>query len=243
MPRPPMRYTTPRHPAHSSYTPRPSTFHTPYVASRSGGDSNDPNDPNRGNHGRPVDTPMVMAIMAHLSALVATTPTVTHTDHHHLLLHHKCVDHLLQVPHQVAMDLLQVHLLQVLLLTALHQDRHQDRHQDLHPPGPPPSPPTGAGGSGLPPRQHFTCKPNLAVYKEFKDTADYSAWIVSTIAALRAHGLGLLVEHDYRPAENDPFVMEDWWSKQAFGYMMLDQRVLPTTGRRIIQNPNPSFHR
>jgi hypothetical protein len=44
------------------------------------------------------------------------------------------------------------------------------------------------------------------------------------------------VEPDYRPDENDPFAMEDWCSKQAFGYMMLDQRVLTTTGRRIVQS-------
>jgi hypothetical protein len=43
------------------------------------------------------------------------------------------------------------------------------------------------------------------------------------------------MEHNYRPDENDPFAMEDWRSKQAFGYMMLDHRVLTTTGRRIVQ--------
>jgi hypothetical protein len=77
----------------------------------------------------------------------------------------------------------------------------------------------------------------LSVYKEYKDTADYSAWKASTVAALRAHGLALLVAHPpYQPDPNDPFAVEDWWSKQAFGYMMLDQRVLTTTGRRIVQS-------
>jgi hypothetical protein len=44
------------------------------------------------------------------------------------------------------------------------------------------------------------------------------------------------VEPNFRPDESDPFAVEDWWSKQAFGYMMLDQRVLTTTGRRIVQS-------
>jgi hypothetical protein len=75
-----------------------------------------------------VDTPLVMAIMVRISDMVATT----HTNHPPLLIHHKCLDHLLQVPHRVATDPLQVHHLQVLLLKVFHQDRHQDHHQDLH---------------------------------------------------------------------------------------------------------------
>jgi hypothetical protein len=86
-----------------------------------------------------VDIPIAMAIMVHLSDLVATTHTVTHPDHHPLLIHPKCLDHLLQVHHWVDTDLLQVlhlllqaHLLQVLLLPVLHRDCHQDLHQVRH---------------------------------------------------------------------------------------------------------------
>ena len=45
----------------------------------------------------------------------------------------------------------------------------------------------------------------------------------------------MLVDPHFRPNYSDPLDYEDWFAKQAFGYMMLDQRVLTNTGRRIVQ--------
>ena len=101
---------------------------------------------------------------------------------------------------------------------------------------PPPYSPYENQGNRPPARSMFVCKPSLSVYKDYADIAEYSPWHASTVAALRAHGLGDLLNPYYHPDPNDAHAMSDWDNKNAFAFMMLDQRVLTNTGKRIVQS-------
>ena len=80
----------------------------------------------------------------------------------------------------------------------------------------------------------FTTKPNISHYPEYTDPTQYTTWIASTAACLRAHGCAELLNPGYTPA-NNPKSRRNRRSKLAFGYMMLDQKIKTNTGRQIVQ--------
>jgi hypothetical protein len=98
------------------------------------------------------------------------------------------------------------------------------------PPGPSSSGSVASSANGPNRRKRFTCKPDIAAYKEYKMEAGYSAWIEDTVVVMRAQGLGDLLDPNYLPPVGDE---EDFHAKQAFTYMMLLRRrsLLPQGNR------------
>jgi hypothetical protein len=108
---------------------------------------------------------------------------------------------------------------------------------------PPPQGPSGScsvasGVSGINRKKRFTCKPDIASYKEYKTKAGYSAWIEDTVVVMRAQGLGDLLNPNYLPPVGEE---EDFHAKQAFTYMMLKKKVLTTTGEQIAAHHKPTY--
>ena len=86
--------------------------------------------------------------------------------------------------------------------------------------------------------KRFTCKPDITQYKEYKDHAGYSEWIDDTVVVMRAQGLGELLDPNYRPAPEDE---TEFFTKQAFVYMMLKKKVLIPTGEQILNDYKASY--
>jgi hypothetical protein len=108
---------------------------------------------------------------------------------------------------------------------------------------PPPQGPSSSGSvassaGGPNRRKRFTCKPDIAAYKEYKAEAGYAAWIEDTVVVMRAQGLGDLLDPNYLPPIGDE---EDFHAKQAFTYMMLKKKVLTPTGEQIVANHKTTF--
>lgn len=109
------------------------------------------------------------------------------------------------------------------------------------PPNPPNPPSVSSGVSGRGGAKNvkrFTCKPDITQYKEYKDHADYNEWIDDTVVVMRAQGLGDLLNPNYRPTPDDE---AEFFTKQAFVYMMLKKKVLIPTGEQILNDYKASY--
>jgi hypothetical protein len=89
-----------------------------------------------------------------------------------------------------------------------------------------------SGRGGAKSVKRFTCKPDITQYKEYKDYAGYSKWIDDTVVVMRAQGLGELLNPNYQPTPEDE---SEFFTKQAFVYMMLKKKVLIPTGEQILK--------
>jgi hypothetical protein len=109
------------------------------------------------------------------------------------------------------------------------------------PPNPPNPPSVSSGVSGrggAKSVKRFTCKPDITQYKEYKDHAGYSKWIDNTVVVMRTQGLEELLNPNYQPTPDDE---SEFFTKQAFVYMMLKKKVLIPTGEQILNDYKASY--
>jgi hypothetical protein len=101
----------------------------------------------------------------------------------------------------------------------------------------------GDGGSGPPslstfsnPRgtKVFSCKPDATVFPTLKSNAQFQLWYIEVIATARAQGFAEVFIPEYTPDQSDPYAVLDWQAKQAFGYMVLMNKVQTVSGKRIV---------
>jgi hypothetical protein len=103
------------------------------------------------------------------------------------------------------------------------------------PPPPPPPPPPGYGGtsSGGGRSSSYKTKFSVKDYKEYKNVADFPIWLAHTTNAMRAQGIGELLNPNYTPTT--PAETAEFWEKQHSMYFVLSTKVLTPTGKRIVK--------
>lgn len=81
----------------------------------------------------------------------------------------------------------------------------------------------------------FIYKPDIKPFPELTSNADFPKWYEETIAIARAQGFHEIFIAGYQPQLNSAQAMEDYDRKLAFGYMLLQKKVLTIGGKRIVQ--------
>jgi hypothetical protein len=109
--------------------------------------------------------------------------------------------------------------------------------------GIPPGMPPGGGGNGgspfivptsMPTKYKPPMKCDIKAFTKLKDIASYDPWFKDTMATLRAQGIDIVLDPNYRPDPNSYDENVEWDGIQAFSYAMLRYTVRPIELRQYV---------
>jgi hypothetical protein len=86
----------------------------------------------------------------------------------------------------------------------------------------------------------FSVKPDRSAFPELKNAEEYPKWIKATVAAMRAQDLEELLIPNYVPVTYAD--IQNFRAKQAFGFQVLQEKVLTPTGKAIVESHKLLFN-
>ena len=96
-----------------------------------------------------------------------------------------------------------------------------------------PTPSVAVGTLGRP-LLKFKPKQDLSAYKTYKSILEFIAWKETWVSTARAQGLAILFDPNFNVHPSDPDHIY-WLAANAWMYDALRQKVLVTTGKRIVR--------